>query len=184
VLERNGTPNWEYLPVREVMNENPITVSPKMKVNFAASLMEEKDVSSLIVTRKDEPIGTLSEKDITRKVVAKDIKPNQVTVKEIMSRPVVTVSPDEDLASVARTMAKQQKRIVAVVENRKLIGVVSQRALFSISPTLLELSREHARINNNGPQMEAGRTGYCELCHSYSEELEEKSGLMICPNCN
>jgi len=183
VFKRNGTTNWEYLPVREVMSENPITVSPKMKINYAASLMQEKDVSSLIVLRKDEPIGSLSEKDITRKVVAKDIKPNQITVKEVMSRPIVTVNPDEDLASVARTMSRQRKRIVAVVENRKLIGIVTQRSLFNLSPTLLELSREHARISNNGRPVDIPRSGYCEMCHEYSETLEEKSGLLLCPNC-
>jgi predicted transcriptional regulator len=165
------------------MNERPVTVSPKMKVNYAASLMQERDVSSLIVTRKDEPIGSLSEKDITRKVVAKDLKPNQVTVKEIMSRPILTVAPEEDLASVARIMSRKSKRIVAVVENRKIIGVVTQRDLFNLSPTLLELSREHARISTNGPSIDAVRTGYCELCNTYSDDLDEKNGLLICRNC-
>lgn len=182
MFERNGAANWDYIPIKEVMNEKPVTVSPKMKINFAASLMHEKDVACLIVTRKDEPIGSLSERDITRKVVAEDVKPNQVTVKEIMRTPITTVRPEEDLASVARTMAGDGIRIMAVVENRKLIGVISQRDLFNLSPTLLELSREHARISN-GVGASRFTSGYCEACHAYSDELEEKNGLQYCKEC-
>lgn len=184
MLDRTASPSWDYIPVREVMNPDPVTVSPKMKLNHAASLMQERDVSCLIVTRKDEPMGSLSERDIIRLVVAKDLKPNQVTVKEVMTSPVHSVGPDEDLTSVARAMSKAKTRIMAVVEDRRLIGIITQRDLFNLSPTLLELSREYARISNNGMTGEARSSGYCDMCNAYSDELEDADGMMVCKDCH
>lgn len=170
----------EHIPARDVMDPNPVTVSPRMTVHHAASLMKEKDVSCLVVVRKDEPVGCLTEGDMTRRVVAQNLKPNQVTVKSIMSSPIGVVGPDEDIASIARAMAKGQARILAVVENGKLVGVITQRDLSILSPAFLELYREHVKIGKDGARVSPG---YCHMCHGYSEELTEDHGLMVCREC-
>lgn len=172
----------EHIPARDVMDPNPVTVSLRMTVHHAASLMKDRDVSCLIVVRKDEPVGCLTESDMTRRVVAMNLKPNQVTVKSIMSAPIGIVGPDEDIASIARTMATKQSRILAVVENGRLVGIITQRDLSILSPAFLELYREHARIGKSG---DAGpkASGYCHMCHGYSDELTEDHGLLVCRDC-
>ena len=178
ILEANA-----YIPARDVMDPNPVTVSPRMTVHHAASLMKEKGVSCLIVIRKDEPVGSLSESDMTRKVVALNLKPNQITVKEVMSAPVVQVGPEVDITSIARTMASTQVRILAVVDNGKLVGIITQRDLSILSPAFLELYREHVRIGKNGDAANGPNTGYCQVCQSYTEDLIDDHGLVICREC-
>jgi len=171
------------IPAKEVMDPNPVTVSPRMTIHHAASLMKERDVSCLIVVRKDEPVGCLTESDMTRKVVAMNLKPNQITVKEVMSTPVGQVGPEVDITSIARTMASTQVRILAVVDNGKLVGIITQRDLSILSPAFLELYREHVRIGKNGDAANGPGTGYCQVCQGYTEDLIEDHGLVICREC-
>lgn len=171
------------IPAREIMDPNPVTVSPRMTIHHAATLMKEKDVPCLIVVRKDEPVGCLTESDMTRRVVAMNLKPNQITVKAVMSAPVSQVGPDEDITSIARTMASTQVRILAVVDNGKLVGIITQRDLSILSPAFLELYREHVRIGKNGDAAGGPNAGYCQVCQSYTEDLIEDHGLVICREC-
>jgi CBS domain-containing protein len=171
------------IPAREVMDPNPVTVSPRMTIHHAATLMKEKDVPCLIVVRKTEPIGCLTESDMTRRVVAMNLKPNQITVKDVMSAPIGQVGPDEDITSIARTMASTQVRILAVVDNGKLVGIITQRDLSILSPAFLELYREHVRIGKNGDAAGGPNAGYCQMCQGYTEDLIEDHGLVICREC-
>jgi CBS domain-containing protein len=171
------------IPAKEVMDPNPVTVSPRMTIHHAATLMKEKDVPCLIVVRKDEPIGCLTESDLTRRVVAMNLKPNQITVKEVMSTPVVQVGPEVDITSIARTMASTAVRILAVVDDGKLVGIITQRDLSILSPAFLELYREHVRIGKNGDAANGPNAGYCQVCQSYTEDLIDDHGLVICREC-
>jgi CBS domain-containing protein len=173
----------EHIPARDVMDPNPVTVSPRMTVHHAATLMKERDVSCLVVVRKDEPVGCLTESDMARRVVAMNLKPNQVTVKTVMSSPIGIIGPNEDIASIARTMAGKHEKILAVVENGKLVGIITQRDLSILSPAFLELYREHVRIGKNGGIEGPSFRGYCQMCHGYSDELTEDHGLKVCPQC-
>lgn len=170
----------EHIPARDVMDPNPVTVSQRMTVHHAASLMKERDVSCLVVVRKDEPVGCLTESDMTRRVVAMNLKPNQVTVKAVMSAPVGVVGPDEDITSIARAMANDQAKILAVVDGGKLVGIITQRDLSVLSPAFLELYREHVRIGKDGARRSSG---YCHMCHGFSEWLIEDHGLLVCREC-
>jgi len=170
----------EHIPARDLMDPNPVTVSPRMTVHHAASLMKEKDVSCLVVIRKDEPVGCLTEGDMTRRVVAMNLKPNQVTVKAVMSTPIGVVGPDEDITSIARTMTNNHARILAVVERGKLVGIITQRDLSVLSPAFIELYREHVKIGKDGAHRSSG---YCHMCHGFSEELVEDHGLLVCREC-
>ena len=165
------------------MDPNPVTVSPRMTVHHAASLMKERDVPCLIVVRKDEPVGCLTEGDMTRRVVAMNLKPNQVTVKDVMTSPIGTVGPDEDITGVARVMATTKVRILAVVEDHRLVGIITQRDLSVLSPAFLELYREHVRIGKNGTIGPLLSAGYCQMCHSYTEELTKEHDLLVCKQC-
>jgi len=173
------------IPVREVMTRDPITVSPRMRINHAASLMKEKEVSSLIVIRKDMPIGIVTEKDIVEKAVAMNAKPSHITIKDIMSSPLLTVQPNTDIAEAARTMASLKIRRLVVVEDSKLVGILTESDILRISPALIELTREFESIHRDRDKIKEMPMlmGICESCQSFSEELKEHDGLHVCKFC-
>jgi CBS domain-containing protein len=173
------------LLVNEVMTKDPVTVSPRMRLNHAASLMKEKDVSSLIVVRKEVPVGIVTEKDFVEKAVAKNLKPSHMTVKDIMNSPLVTVSSGVEITEAARTMSALRIHRLAVLEEKKLVGMLTESDILRISPELIEITREFEKINRPGELIEEPvvAMGICEACQSFSEELKERDGLHLCKFC-
>jgi len=173
------------LAIREVMTPDPITISPRMRLNHAAALMKENDVSSLIVVSKGVPVGIVTEKDFVEKSVAPNAKPSQLTVRDIMSSPLVTVAPSCDVVQAARTMASLRIRRLAVLEQGRLVGILTEGDLLKISPELIEITREFEKINRPAERIGAPvmAMGICEGCQSFSEELRERDGLHLCKFC-
>jgi CBS domain-containing protein len=113
--------------VREVMTERPRAVSPDTPVSEAARLMETEDVGSLPVLDGDELAGMITDRDIVIRAVAKDRDPKVVSVRDVATRDVVTVGPEEDLAEALRLMASYQVRRLPVVDDdHRLVGVLAQ----------------------------------------------------------
>jgi predicted transcriptional regulator len=156
-----------------------------MRLNHAASLMKEKGVSYLIVIRKDVPIGIVTEKDLVEKSVAANAKPSHITIKDIMSSPLLTVQPGVDIADAARTMASLKIRRLVVVEDSRLVGILTESDILRISPALIEITREFESINRERDKIKDAiyTMGICENCQSFSEELREYNGLHICKFC-
>lgn len=173
------------LLVSEVMTRDPVTVSSRMTLDHAASLMQEHDVSSLIVVRKDVPVGIVTENDFVLKVVAHNLKPGHLTVKDIMSAPLIAVSPRVEITEAARTMSSLRIHRLAVLDDGKLVGILTESDILKISPELIELTREFEKINRPAERIEAPvlAMGICEGCQSFSEELRERDGVHLCKFC-
>ena len=173
------------LAVREVMTPEPVTVSPRMRLNHAAAMMKEAGVSSLIVVSKGMPVGIVTEKDFVEKAVASNAKPSQLTVKDIMSSPLLTVAPNTDIAQAARTMSSLRIRRLAVLEDGRLLGILTEGDILKFSPELIEITREFENINTRVEKFsdEIVTMGICEGCQAFSEELREHEGLHLCKSC-
>jgi CBS domain-containing protein len=91
----------------------------------AIQLMADKHVGALPVTRNGELVGVISERDYARKVILLGRSSAETPVWQIMSSPVVTVSPDEDVRQCMQLMTHRRIRHLPVVENGRMIGVVS-----------------------------------------------------------
>ena len=167
------------------MTKDPVTVSSRMRLDHAASLMQDYGVSSLIVVRKDVPVGIVTENDFVLKVVARNLKPGHMTVKDIMNIPLITVSPRVEITEAARTMSTLRIHRLAVLADGKLVGILTESDILKISPELIEITREFEKINRPSERIEAPvlAMGICEGCQSFSEELKEKDGLHLCKSC-
>ena len=173
------------IPVREVMTRRPVTVGPGMRLHSAAALMRRRSISSLIVVRKGAPVGIVTEKDIVEKCVAKDSRPSRMSVRDVMSSPLVSVDPETDLVDAARRMASLHIRRLAVVGKGRLLGILTESDILRISPELIEITREFGAINKSGEReaAEVVTEGLCERCETFSEELRERDGLHLCREC-
>ncbi len=93
----------------------------------AAKLMVEKRIGALVVNEGERPIGIVTERDFLNKLTAKERDPSKTSLREIMSSPPITISPKATVRDAARMMIEKGVRRLVVVENDKLVGIVSIR---------------------------------------------------------
>jgi len=106
-----------------------ISIDSKAKVKDAALLMVEKKIGSLIVNRNGLPFGMVTERDMTREIVAQALDASKVSVGDIMSVPLVTVEASASIVEAARKMVEKKVKRLAVTRENKITGIVSQTDL-------------------------------------------------------
>ena len=113
--------------IKDVMSSDPCTIDADKSVAYAAKMMRDEDVGLAPIVEGDKLIGMLTDRDIAIRVVAEGQDPDQVTVREVASKQVVTIDPQQDLDEALRIMAKHQvRRLPVVEEDGRLVGVVAQ----------------------------------------------------------
>ncbi|MDH5183176.1 MAG: CBS domain-containing protein [Gammaproteobacteria bacterium] len=101
------------------------SIGPEQSVLDAIRLMDEKGIGALAVIHEDELVGILSERDYARKVVLKGRSSNETKIKEIMTREVIFTQPDQGIKECMAVMTKHRIRHLPVMENGKLISMIS-----------------------------------------------------------
>ena len=102
-----------------------ISIAPDASVRDAIKRMAEKGIGALIVLDGDKLCGIVSERDYARKVVLKGRKSDSTSVADIMTSDVVTTSPDATVDSCMQTMTDIKCRHLPVVENDKVVAMIS-----------------------------------------------------------
>ncbi|MFC1487929.1 cyclic nucleotide-binding/CBS domain-containing protein [Thermoproteota archaeon] len=176
--------------VKDVMSSPAITTPENTPIDKTAQLMSSDRLGCIIVTSKDgKALGIITESDLVKQVLAKNIRPNKLTAKDVMSAPLITVDPDEVLTETAKRMNKLKIRRMGVIYKENIMGIISSKDILAITPELLENMQEKARIECK-PEVEDSEisestfvVGYCEQCGSWSENLEEIDGTNLCEEC-
>ncbi len=173
------------IQVKDVMSNKVITVSTDTPVSQTAMLMNINNIGSIIVTdASGKPIGIITERDIVKRLVAKNLVPSAVKAENIMSSPVKTISPTAELSEAARIMHRSGIRRLVVVSEDRLLGVVTSRDIIEITPSLVEIITEKVLISKEPPTSdELPTAGYCDLCGQWSDILNEHEGQFLCNEC-
>jgi len=101
------------------------SITPFHSVYQALEIMVEKNVSSLVIMEDEKLIGIFTERDYARKVILKGKASRETPVGDIMSGNVITVSPDSTIDECMQLMTGKFIRHLPVVEEGKLVGLVS-----------------------------------------------------------
>ena len=117
----------KVIRVREVMKPKVDIVQGMMTVKDALATMKHIETKALIVDKRhdDDEYGIVMLSDIAKHVLATDRAPERVNVYEVMSKPVICIDPDMDIRYCARLFDKFGLSRAPVVENRKVVGIVS-----------------------------------------------------------
>jgi predicted transcriptional regulator len=101
------------------------SISPDATVYEAIQLMAEKNIGALPVLDQERLVGVISERDYTRKVILKGKASKETAVREILSSPVISITPETTIEECLRLMTNHRIRHLPVVENDKVVGIVS-----------------------------------------------------------
>ena len=177
----------ERILVKDIMSSPVATIDENETVDKAAQLMDEQNVGCIVVTSKQgKPLGIITERDLVIRVLARNSQPSKLIAKEVMTSPLITVDPDETLSEAARRMSRLNIRRLGVMYKGNLVGLVSSKDILAITPELLEIIQEKARIEGGKAIetiSEAPLTGYCDQCGHWSDNLEEVEGNFLCEDC-
>jgi len=126
--------------VRDIMQKNVITLEHDKSALDAAKLISEKDISFLVIVKEDKPIGVVTERDFVRKIDSEDKQSSKIPLSEIMSYKFRWVEPTTDIEDAVQKMVNNNIRRLIVLENEKLVGVITQTDLagFLRSKLLIE----------------------------------------------
>lgn len=110
---------------RDIMSKKVITVESNLSAVDIAKLMDKNKVSSVIVTKDEKPYGIITERDMLSKVSAQNKKPSEIKTTEIMSSPLVVVSPSTLVDEVAEKMILNKVRRVIVSDTEQPLGIIT-----------------------------------------------------------
>ena len=110
--------------IREVMTPNPRSVSPNDSIQNAACIMRDEDAGAVPVVDNGRAIGIVTDRDIVVRVVAEGGQLNGL-IRDIVTGTLVSATPDMSTREAAQLMSDHQIRRLPVVENDRLVGIVS-----------------------------------------------------------
>jgi CBS domain-containing protein len=172
--------------VRDIMSRPPVTAGETDDASKVSKLMLQHDIGCVIVLDKSgKPSGIITERDIVQRVAAKNILSSDVRATEVMSKPIVTISPGASVNDAAKLMNQRRIRRLAVIESGKLVGVLTQKDILNVTPTLIDLIYEKSKVGKlESPRSRTSNVeGYCDECETWSENLVQRDGVFVCPDC-
>jgi CBS domain-containing protein len=118
-----------------------VTVGANVNVRRAVRVMNDFEIGCLIVVENGSVVGILTERDVLKRVVDEGRKPEETLVKDVMSKPLITISSEASLENAIELMFKHKIKKLPVVENGKLVGLVTFTDLVRAEPTLIQTIR-------------------------------------------
>lgn len=136
--------------VREVMGPCVVAIHPGESAALAARLLARHNVGALPVCARDGQLrGVVTDRDLVLRCLAAEEDPRQVPVGRIMTRHPAQVAPGDDVRLAAQTMARHQVRRLPVVEEGRVVGMVSLGDLARCGRYEMEISRALTEISGN-----------------------------------
>ena len=114
--------------VKDILREKGsavVTISSGSTVFEALQMMAEKNIGALMVMDEEKVLGLITERDYARKIVLKGKYSRNVAVREIMTREMIRIGPDENVEGCMELMTDKRVRHLPVFENDRLVGIVS-----------------------------------------------------------
>lgn len=172
--------------IKEVMKRHVITGDKNVDISTIAKIMTNNKIGSVVVIENEKPVDIITTEDIVW-VVANGFDTKKTTVKDVLKRKkrgLIFANSDDNLLDVVRKMVKTGVKRVPVLENGKLVGIVSDKEILVVSPELIEILSEKLKSRiEESINIEKTIAGICEKCGQYSDELKYIDSIWICEEC-
>jgi CBS domain-containing protein len=131
--------------VKDVMTKTVKVVKPDTLVKTVVASMNKFDIGSIIVVKGDRPVGIITERDILRRIVEPCLAPETLRAREVMTSPIITISSTANIDEASRIMARKKIKRLLVMENEKLVGIITFTDIVTQVPKMLRILEELVR---------------------------------------
>ncbi len=111
--------------IRDVMTSGPRTLAATQTVGEAARIMRQDDIGDVLIEENGKPCGIVTDRDIVVRAIALGKNPDETPLKEICTKQLVSLKPDDSVDEAVRLMRERAIRRVPVMDDGKPIGIVS-----------------------------------------------------------
>lgn len=170
--------------VKDIMSKPALKIEQDKSVKDAAAKIKDSRRGFLVVVKSNKPVGVLSDSDIIGRVVAKNSQPNKVKIKDVMTRYFVSINSDEDVLTAVRKMKRGNVHRLPVIDNGKIVGVISLTDIARTSPEMLDLLEYRLKMKEAAPEItEEHTSGICDNCGDYIEDMKRVDDKWLCEDC-
>ena len=135
--------------VQDIMTSNPVTLQANTPVSEAARAMRDNDIGVVVVEQNGQLLGLVTDRDIVVRAVANDTNLSSTTLESICSKDVTSVSPDQSDTDAVQLMRQKAIRRLPVVQNGKVVGIISLGDLAIENDERSVLAQVSAAAGNN-----------------------------------
>lgn len=130
---------------RDIMSKKLVCLETSVSATEIAKLMSKNNVSCIILTKDERPIGIVTERDLLTKVTAQDKKSSDLTAKEVMSSPITLVSSMTPVEEVAQKMVENKVRRVIVADDGQAVGIITVTDFVKHLNSIVSDSEDHKK---------------------------------------
>jgi CBS domain-containing protein len=131
--------------VRDIMSKDLRVVRSDTSMKEVVATMNKYDVGSIIVVQAERPIGIITERDILRRMVEDNLAPDTITARHVMTSPIITINENASIEEAARIMANKKAKRLPVMNNGKLVGILTFTDISIKVPQMLSILEELVR---------------------------------------
>lgn len=113
------------MPIEDLARSDTVTAAPGAPVTDLAATMAEENVGSVVITNDETPVGIVTDRDLTVRVLGNDVEPTDQTAEDVMTSDLRTVEPDAGFYEVTTLMADHGIRRLPVCEGDTLAGIIT-----------------------------------------------------------
>lgn len=123
--------------VRDVMNKNVVIAKPDVTIREASGVMNKFSIGSLVVVEDKNIVGIITERNVLT-AVAEGKDPETMPIENIMTKKVITITPDKPVEEAVDLMVKNKiKKLPVVGEGNKLVGIITASDIIVVEPKLI-----------------------------------------------
>ncbi|MFC1454654.1 cyclic nucleotide-binding/CBS domain-containing protein [Candidatus Undinarchaeota archaeon] len=176
--------NDRIITVKEAMTPEVKTVNTSDSLEKVSKFMVEHNIGCVVVS-DGGPVGIISEADLVT-TIADGQDPKKTKAKDVMTSPVVSIGPNEDVIEVSKKLSKYNIRRIPVMEGDRLMGIVTSHDLLRVAAEEESILSELVDIRLGqimGSKKHRYLSGRCEVCTEYSDFLSDVNGKLVCQEC-
>jgi len=181
----------ERVLVADIMTKDPITAKPDITLLDCAKKMVKSRVGSLILADKKKLVGLITQRDILWALIKKSKADlSKIKAIDISPKKLATVKPSSTIKEALSKMKKLKFERLPVVQENKLVGMLTIKDILNFHPELYPELEEFAKIREESNKLKrlkkaTERTpteGICEECGA-QDFLYRINGMLICESC-
>lgn len=124
--------------VADIMVREVVTINPSASMEEAVLKMSENKIGSLIVLENYQIVGVLTEREVIKNIKQLLKEAGRLHVRDLMSKKIIGIGPDKEVEEAARLMAREDIKKLPVVDNGKLVGIVTDTDILKSGEKLEE----------------------------------------------